>query len=225
MERDKQIIEVRELESDYVKDLVAKMPETINKMKEQVVKKLAEYQLEHTEIVLDKQGIEHEFVKVSPSYINNVFFKSLNPIMSQEPIYNAETLGIVFDYYAFVVANINDKLGNFPSSISSFCRLAGITTQTLLGYKKSNDYNLRVVANKIYDYIGDENLTLGQMGKVKETTTMFKLKTQNDLNPSKEQNINVNFNNDLDEETIKTRINKYKHLTDKMVKKGKIINE
>ena len=178
MERDKQIIEVRELESDYVKDLVAKMPETVSKMKEQVVKKLAEYQLEHTTIVTDKDGIDHEMVKVSPSYINNVFFKSLNPIMSQEPVYNAETLGIVFDYYAFIVANINDKLGNFPSSISSFCRLAGITTQTLMSYRKSNDYNLRVVAQKIYDYIGDENITMGQMGKVKETMTVFKLKTQ-----------------------------------------------
>lgn len=224
MERDKQIIEVRELESDYVKDLVAKMPETVSKMKEQVVKKLAEYQLEHTTIVTDKGGIEHEMVKVSPSYINNVFFKSLNPIMSQEPVYNAETLGIVFDYYAFIVANINDKLGNFPSSISSFCRLAGITTQTLMSYRKSNDYNLRVVAQKIYDYIGDENITMGQMGKVKETMTVFKLKTQNDMNPSKDQNITVNISNDLDEETIKSRINKYKNFTNK-VSKGKILDE
>lgn len=224
MERDKQIIEVRELESDYVKDLVAKMPETVSKMKEQVVKKLAEYQLEHTTIVTDKDGIDHEMVKVSPSYINNVFFKSLNPIMSQEPVYNAETLGIVFDYYAFIVANINDKLGNFPSSISSFCRLAGITTQTLMSYRKSNDYNLRVVAQKIYDYIGDENITMGQMGKVKETMTVFKLKTQNDMNPSKDQNITVNISNDLDEETIKSRINKYKNFTNK-VSKGKILDE
>ena len=44
------------------------------------------------------------------------------------------------------------------------------------------------------------------------------------MNPSKDQNINVNISNDLDEETIKSRINKYKNFTNK-VSKGKILDE
>ena len=158
-------------------------------------------------------------VKINPLVITNYFFKPIIPITSQEPVYNAEKLGMVFDYYCELLAEVNDKIGNFPSSLTLFCKFAGITLSTLRRYKSSEDYSMRVVAEKIYDQIGDENITMSQMGVVREKSTIFKMKAQNEITEKVQPNVNISVKAiDVDFDKINERIANYSNFTKK---KGK----
>lgn len=209
--------ELRELEQFYTEGKVDTMLQTINEKKEKLVNEMIEYAKERTEPVKwDKDGIPLAYsVKINPLVINNYFFKSIVPITSREPIYNAEKLGMVFDYYCEILAEVNDKIGYFPSSLTSFCKMAGITFSTLRSYKNSTDYNMRVIVEKIYDQIGDENITMSQMGMVREKSTIYKMKAQNEITEKQQPNININITEQPDMERIEARLNKYKNYANK----------
>ena len=170
--------DLRELEQFYTEGKIDNMLETIQERKEELVKQMIKYHDNHLkECKWDKEGNPIAWkVDINPLVINNYFFKPITPIGCQEPAYNAEKLSMVFDYYCDILAEVNDKIGNYPSSLTSFCRFSGITYNTLRQYKNSQDYNMRVIAEKIYDQIGDENVTMSQMGFVRERTTLFKMK-------------------------------------------------
>ena len=211
---------LRELEQMYVENKIDTMFDNIEAKKEELVQGMIKYAEEHTKPVKwNKDGVPiGEKIEINPLVINNYFFKSIVPITSQEPEYNAEKLGMVFDYYCEILAEINDKIGNFPSSLTSFCKLAGITLATLRNYRNSSDYSLRVVAEKIYDQIGDENITMSQMGVVRERSTIFKMKAQNEIIEKEQPKVNINITEKPDMERITERINKYKTFA---IKKGK----
>ena len=203
---------IRELEKDYVQYKIDNMFQNIEAKKEELVKDMVRYAEDHKKEckwTKDGEPVDWE-VEINPIVINNNYFKPITPITSQEPIYNAEKLGMVFDYYCEILAEINDKIGNFPSSLTSFCKLAGITFQTLRNYRNSSDYSMRVIVEKIYDQIGDENITLSQMGKVREKTTIFKMKAQNDIVEKEQPKVNINITEKPDMERIAERLNKYK---------------
>lgn len=212
--------ELRKLEEFYTTNKVDSMLSEVEVKKQELVKDMIEYAKNHEEPVKwtkDGDPIDYQ-VKINPLVINNYFFKSIVPISSQEPIYNAEKLGMVFDYYCDILAEVNDKIGYFPSSLTSFCRLAGITSNTLRSYKNSTDLNMRVIVDKIYDQIGDENLTMSQMGVVRERSTLFKLKSQNELTEKQQPNVNINITEQVDMAKIEERINKYKNFASKKEK-------
>ena len=209
--------DLRTLEQQFVDSKVGDMQQYIEKQKENIVQQLIEYKEKHTvESKWDKYGdpIAYE-VQINPMVINNYFFKSICPISSVEPMYNAEKLGVVFDYYMYLMAEVNDKIGNYPSSLTSFCKLAGITLNTLRQYRNSDDLNMRIIAEKIYDQVGDENITMSQMGIAKERSTMFKLRSQNELTEAQRPIVNINFSEQIDTEQIEDRIKKYKSFADK----------
>lgn len=209
--------DVRDLEQFYVEGKVDNMLSTIQKKKEELVRDMISYADNHIQATKwDKEGdpIAYE-VKINPLVINNYFFKPICPITSQEPIYNAEKLSMVFDYYCDILTEVNDKIGNYPSSLTSFCKMAGITMNTLRNYRNSEDYNMRVIAEKIYDQIGDENITMSQMGVVKERTTMFKMKSQNEMVEKVQPQQKINVNVDIDMNKINERLNKYKQFASK----------
>ena len=212
---------LRELEQFYTTNKVDIMFDKIEEKKQKLVEEMVEYAKNHeVECKWTKEGDPIDWkVEINPLVITNYFFKPITPITSQEPIYNAEKLGMVFDYYCEILANVNDKIGNFPSSLTSFCKLAGITLNTLRTYKNSPDYNMRIVAQKIYDQIGDENITMSQMGIVREKSTIFKMKSQNELVEKEQPKINVNITELPDMEKINERIGKYKQFANKKDKK------
>ena len=211
---------LRELEKMYVEDKIDNMFDNIEKKKEELVNDMIEYAKNHTKPVKwNKDGIPiGEKIDINPLVINNYFFKSIVPITSREPQYNAEKLGMVFDYYCEILAEVNDRIGNFPSSLTSFCKLAGITLTTLRNYRNSSDYSLRIVAEKIYDQIGDENITMSQMGVVRERSTIFKMKAQNEIVEKEQPKVSINITEQPNMERIEERINKYKMFASK---KGK----
>lgn len=219
IERNKQN-NLRELEQMYVENKIDNMFENIEEKKQELIADMIDYAGTHTKPVKwNKDGIPiGEKIEINPLVINNYFFKSIVPITSQEPLYNGEKLGMVFDYYCEILAEINDRIGNFPSSLTSFCKLAGITLQTLRNYKNSSDYSLRVVAEKIYDQIGDENITMSQMGVVRERSTIFKMKAQNEIIEKEQPKVSINITEKPNMERIVARLDKYKEYANK---KGK----
>lgn len=212
--------DIRQLEEIYVNGNFELMMEDINKKKEELVQNMIEYANNHTvECKWNKDGDPIDYkVNYNPIVVSNNYFKPIIPINCQEPMYNAEKLGMVFDYYCDLLAEINDKIGYLPSSLTSFCKLAGITTATLRNYRNSSDLNMRIIADKIYDQIGDENLTMSQLGKVNERSTIFKLKSQNEMVEKEQPKVTINITEKPDLERINERLNKYSQYTDK---KGK----
>ena len=209
--------DLRDLEQFYVEGKVDNMLATIQEKKDELVKDMIKYHDSHLkECKWDKDGNPVAWkVDISPLVINNYFFKPICPITSQEPVYNAEKLGMVFDYYCDILAEVNNQIGNYPSSLTSFCKLAGITFNTLRNYRNSDDYNMRVVAEKIYDQIGDENVTMSQMGVVRERSTIFKMKSQNEMVEKVQPQVKVNVNAEIDVDRIQERLNKYKKFASK----------
>lgn len=212
---------INELKEFYVSNEITNLPEIIEERKEKLVNDLVEFARKRTvPCKWDKEGdpLEYE-VKFSPITIQQYFFKSVNPINSVIPDYNVEKLSLIYEYYCYLIAEINDKIGDFPSSINSFCKLAGITQNQLKMIKNSSpDLSLRTVAEKIFDEIGDNNITLAQMGKASEKTTIFKMKTQNEIVEKVQPNVNVNINQTLGEDQIDmiyNRINEYGRLVSK----------
>jgi len=193
--------EVRKLEEFYVNGTVNDLLPKIQARKEELVQQMTEY------------AENHDYA--NPIIVTNKFFKSINPVMGQEPIYSAETLGMVFDYYCDLLAAVNDKIGSYPSSLTAFCKLAGISLYTLKQMKVSDDYNMRVVVEKIYDQIGDENITMSQMGVAKEKTTLFKMKAQNEMVEKAQPQVKVNVNADIDLNRISQRLEQYKRFATK----------
>ena len=125
---------------------------------------------------------------------------------------------MVFDYYCDILAEVNDKIGNFPSSLTSFCKLASITLSTLRSYKNSSDLNMRIIVEKIYDQIGDENITMSQMGIVSERSTIFKMKSQNEIVEKQQPTVHISITEKPDYEHIEERLKKYKQFANKKEK-------
>ena len=203
---------LRDLEQFYNENKVDNMLAIIDQKKEQICNEIIEYAEQNAKpCKWDKDGNVLQYdTKIKPIVINNYFFKPIVPIGNVEPMYNAEKLSMVFDYYCYILAEVNDKIGDFPSSLTSFCKLAGITLSTLRTYKNSNDLSMRIVVEKIYDQIGDVNISMSQLGIVKERTTLFKMKSENELVEKQQPNVNINITEQVDMEQIADRISKYK---------------
>lgn len=211
---------LRKLEEFYNTNEVESMMVEVEAKKEELVKQMIEYSSKHTVACKwDEDGNPIAFrTRINPLIITNYFFKPITPISSQEPVYNAERLGMVFDYYCDILAEVNDKIGDFPSSLTSFCKLAGITLSTLRSYRNSRDLNMRVIAEKIYDQIGDANITMSQMGMVKERSTIFKMKSENEMVEKQQPNVNINIVEQPDLKKIEEKLNKYKMFATKKEK-------
>ena len=68
---------------------------------------------------------------------------------------------------------------------------------------------------KIYDQIGDENLTMSQMGIVRERSTLFKLKSQNEIVEKGQTNVNITYKTNINKAEMEEKLEKYKNLLNK----------
>lgn len=210
--------ELKVLEQNYINTKIGEMSEYIENQKEKIVNELIVYSKEHIEPTKwDKDGnVLKKEVIMNPVVITNYFFKPITNLSNIEPQYSSEQLGMVYDYYCFIIAEINDKVGNFPPSLTSFCKLASITLSTLRKYKNSPDINMRIITEKIYDQIGDNNLTLSQLGITKEKTTQFRLKVENEVVEKTTPNINYNVSAKLDLAQINQRLSEITNFNQKL---------
>lgn len=210
-------IKVRKLEEFYVNGTVSDLIPELNKQKEKMIEKMIEYAKEN-EVACkwDKDGDPVDYtVEIKPIVINNYFFKSIVPLGSKIPTYSAEQIAMAFDYYMDIITNINVHIGNYPTSLTTFCKFLGISMATLRNYRNSEDMDMRNIVEKIYDQIGEENLTMSQMGVAKEKSTLFRLKTQNEIVEKATPNVNITYKTTINKDDLENKLDKYKALLSK----------
>jgi hypothetical protein len=219
--RKKKQDKTRELEKFYTEGKVEDILSNLEKRKKELIEEMVAYAKEHKiECKWSRNGNPIAWkVDYNPFVIENVFFKSIVPIGCQEPEYNAEKLSLAYDFYCELLVEVNNNIGQYPASLTSFCHFAGITLNTLRIYRNSPDLAMRTIAEKIYDQIGDTNITMSQLGIVKERSTMFKLKSQNEIVEKEHPKVNINIVEAPDMEKIEEKINKYKKFVDKKANK------
>ena len=213
--------DLRTLESMYVNSKIDNLEEVVEEKKNELAAKLIEYKIKVQDGTFDGSNL-------NPLVIQSYFFKSITPIQSREPEYNAEKLGIVFELYSEIITEVNIELGEFLPTISGFCTFAGITTATYKNYRKSSDIDMRTVCEKISDYCFDSNISLAQKGKLSEKSTIYRMKVEQDKSEKSEPQIHIHAN-DLDLGMVKDRLkeledfnrNKEKYVKVESKEKGK----
>ena len=188
-----------------VKDKFSLDLDKINKKNEE---DLTLYANKHLKNVYFKGEIIDTYVEVNPNIITNTFFKPIVPLTTQI-IYNGEQLSMLYEYYNDLILKINDKLGAFPSSLSLFCRFIGLTIEEFKRLKENGDEITQLVVKKIIDDVDESNLSMAQAGNLKERTTLFRLKAQNEMVEKVAPKVNVNVKTNIDDERIKGNILDY----------------
>jgi len=205
--------DIRDLEQFFANGTIIDINDKLEALKEQKVNEMIEYANTHQKEIFNRQGdIVGTKVVSNPLVVNNLFFKSICPLGNKIPLYNAEKLALIYDYYLYLITEVNDKIGDFPSSLASFCKLAGISTSTLREFRRSEDIDMRNIVEKIYDEIGDNNLSMAQLGKVKGTPTQFKLKTQNEMVEKTTPNVNITYREVVNTDKLNQNLEKYRAL-------------
>lgn len=198
--------ELRQLENMFVNSQIDNLDELVKERKDELIGKLEVYKEEFKTQRYTKIGTPYEVTNMNPIIIQRYFFKSINPIGNREPTYNAEKLAIVWDLYNDIVVEVNAKIGDFFPSLTSFCTFAGITLTTFKTWKKSNDLDMRIIVEKINDACFDTNVTMAQMGAVKERSTIYRMKSEQDRVEKEQPQIHIHNEEIVDFDAIDRRL-------------------
>ena len=195
---------VRELENFYVNGQIDNLPTIVESKKQEIVSKLDEFQQKYIKKTYDKYG--NEAREVNPYLVSTYFFKSINPLSSKIPKYNAEKLSIVWDLYMYLVEEVNMNIGSFQPTLTHFAKFAGISLATINGYKNCGDEDMMILCDKIYDECFNGNITLAQSGQIKEKITLSRMKIENQVVEQPRPNVNVNVSTKVDLDEINKRL-------------------
>ena len=209
--------QLRELEKMYVDGVIDNLDDIVAKKKDELVLQLQNFY----------QKMEERPNLRSPMIINSYFFKSINPMSNCEPKYTAEKLGIVWDLYNHILCEVNMEIGEILPTLSNFCRFAGITLTTFKSYKNSPDEGMRVVVEKISDLCFDTQVTMAQIGAVKERSTIYRMKAEQERVEKETPAIHIHQENvDLGE--IANRLKEIKQFNSKknaIEVEGSVVND
>lgn len=128
----------------------------------------------------------------NPVVLNEYLLKSINPYKNITPEYTAESLNAVFELYCNIIGEVNARVGTLAPSISSFCKFAGISTTTFKGYKSNPEPDLRNLIDIIEDYCYDTNVAMSQSGFIKERTTVYRMKSEQEKMEKEQQKVIIN---------------------------------
>lgn len=172
------------------------------------------YAANHLKNIYFKGDIIDSYIEINSNIITNTFFKPIVPL-TVDIKYNGEQLSMLYEYYKNLLLQINDRLGAFPSSLTLFCRFIGLTLEKFKDLREDANETTRLVVQKIFDDIDDANLSMAQTGNVKERTTLFRLKAQNEMIEKPTPKVNVNIKANLDDSRIKGNILDYEEFLGK----------
>lgn len=213
---------LRDLEGMYVNSKIDNLEELIQERKEDLTDKLKKYNTEFIKTRYTNKGDEYTVLEVNPYVIQRYFFQSINPMQSREPDYNAEKLSIVWELYQDIVCQVNAKIGNFTPTLTSFCNFAGIRLSTFKSWKASPDLDMRTIVEKISDMCFDINVTMAQIGKVKERSTIYRMKSEQEVAEKEQPQIHIHEHNET-KITLKELDKKIKNLQHYDNAKAKVI--
>ena len=100
----------------------------------------------------------------------------------------------MWQLYEEMVGHINAKIGVLVPSLTNFCSFAGIRLSTFKNYKNSVDEDMRVVVEKIEDGCFDSNVTMSQMGYIKERSTVYRMKSEQEKIEKETPQIHIHEN-------------------------------
>ena len=187
--------ELQTLEKMFVSNKIDNLELLIQEKQKEFEKNMLEIESKLYTIEYTKDGEPKK--KENPRYknplvLNNYFLKSLNPYKNMQPEYTSESLNAVFDLYCDILTEVNIKIGTLPPSISSFCKFAGISTYTFKSYKSSPEIEMRTIVDMIEDYCYDTSVTMSQNGFVKERSTVYRMKSEQERMEKEQQKVVIN---------------------------------
>lgn len=206
--------EVRIIEKEYVNNELKGLENAILAKRKEIEEKLMTYCEKNMIKRYTKDGTEYEVPNTNPLLIQKYFFQSINPLVNVEPMYSAEKLGIIWQLYEEMIGKINAEIGMVVPNLSHFCSFAGIRVSTFKSFKNSPDEDMRVVAEKIEDGCYDSNVTLAQMGYLKERTTVYRMKSEQEK-VEREQPVVHIHSEGVNLTQINQRINQLKGFSEK----------
>lgn len=210
---------IRELQNFYVNAEIENLPQIIEEKKNDIVSKLDEFQNKYVQINFDKYGNETKVV--NPYLISTYFFKSINPISSKIPRYSAEKLSIVWDFYMYLIEQVNMNIAPFQPSLTHFAKFAGISLSTINSYKNCGDEDMMNLCDKIYDECFNGNMSLAQTGTLREKSTMSRMKIENQVVEKTQPTVRVNVDTKVDLNEINKRLEEIKNFNKKIVELDK----
>lgn len=187
--------QITTLEKFYVNAQLDNLDKIVEQEKDNIVTKICEYKVLHTEKYIDDYGKEKEKpLKITPFVVSNYFFRSINNLQNIEPQYSGEHLSILWNLYLYMVEQVNLNLCEFTPNISHFCKFIGITTAGLKKMLKSPDDGIRIVVEKIYDACYDEQMTMAENGRYNARATTFRMKSEMNIVEKETPQVVVNVN-------------------------------
>lgn len=205
---------VRVIEKEYVDNVLGGLEAAVEAKRKEIEDKLVKYVEQVTTKEYTKDGTPYHVPNKNPIVIQKYFFQSINPLVNVEPKYSAEKLGIVWQLYEEMVGLISAKVTVIVPSLSNFCSFAGIRLSTFKQYKQSVDEDMRIVVEKIEDGCFDSNLTLAQMGYIKERSTVYRMKSEQERVEKESPTIHIH-NEGVDLGNIKKRLLELQGFTNK----------
>ena len=197
------------------------MKKELEKVKNERIEEIKEYGAAHTKTKYDKYGNGTEYIDSNPIVITERFFKKLDPKMTGVMVYTPEQMEEFYEVYRELILATNEYAGIFPTSLTTFCKLIGITIETLKQYREtSTSIEMKKIIDTIFDEINDDNLFLSQLGQTNEKSTIFKLKAQNELTEKKTPNVNVSIKGVIEQAKYDEKLEKYSKLLFKEVNDG-----
>ena len=187
--------ELQTLEKMFVENKIDNLDLLIQQKMSEFQYNMSKLEMNAIKITKDKDGNEKEtFDKKykNPVVLNEYLLKSINPYKNVIPEYTAESLNAVFNLYCEIISQVNAKIGTLAPSISSFCKFAGISTTTFKGYKSSPEDDLRNLIDIIEDYCYDTNVAMSQSGFIKERTTVYRMKSEQEKMEKEQQKVIIN---------------------------------
>ena len=208
--------DVKDLENFYVNSAIdtKQLSLLVEERKEEIVDKLVEFQSKYVRKKVDANGNVEKIV--NPYVVSTYFFKSVNPLANVEPLYSSEKLAIVWDIYMYLIEQVNLNITTFQPTLTHFAKFAGISLNTLKSYRNNGDREMQILIDKIYDETMDSNLTLAQNNKLKEKTTQFRLKVENEIVEKTTPTINYNVSAKLDLAQINQRLSEITNFNQKL---------
>lgn len=216
--------EIRVIEQGYVDDEFRDLTAIVEAKRQEIEKKLIEYTKGFTVTKYTKDGDPYEVPNTNPLLIQKYFFQSINPLVNVEPEYSAEKLGIIWQLYEEMIGKVNAQIGILVPNLSSFCSFAGIRLATFKSYKNSLDEGMRIVVEKIEDGCFDSNVMLAQMGYVKERSTVYRMKSEQERVEKEAPQIHIH-NDNVDLDMVQKRLEQLKGLGMKQKRSEAIVAE
>lgn len=187
--------ELQTLEKMFVENKIDNLDLLIQEKMSEFKLNMSKLEMNAIKITKDKDGNEKEVFDIkykNPVVLNEYLLKSINPYKNITPEYTAESLNAVFTLYCDILAQVNAQIGTLAPSISSFCKFAGISTTTFKGYKSSPEVDLRNLIDIIEDYCYDTNVAMSQNGYIKERTTVYRMKSEQEKMEKEQQKVIIN---------------------------------